>query len=170
MQELAQNKYEGRVLAKTWNAPTDEQEQIIALEARIERLQEQKQNLSKRKPQGPRGMQQKTSNSQQKKKPTGNKKKDGRDNEYMTATSKWARLKVPPKQNETKKMFEGKEFFWCKKHTRWGRHATNKCRLKTTKAENKTSDSSKDNQQDPKLRFTESLEAILEGPDEGNEE
>jgi hypothetical protein len=171
LMQLAQNKFEGRVLAKTWNAPTDEQEQIIALEARIERLQEQKRNLSKRKPQGTRSVQQKNSNSQQKKKPTGNKKKDGRDNEYMTATGKWAWLKVPPKQNKTKKMVERKEFFWCKKHARWGRHATSKCRLTTTKSESKNSGSSKNhNQQDPKLRFTESLEAILEGQDDEDEE
>jgi hypothetical protein len=78
LMQLAQNKFEGRVLAKTWNAPTGEQEQIIALEAHIERLQEKKRNLAKRKPQGPRSAQQKNSNSQQKKKPTGNKKKDGR--------------------------------------------------------------------------------------------
>jgi hypothetical protein len=33
LMQLAQNKYKGHVLAKTWNAPSDEQEQIIALEA-----------------------------------------------------------------------------------------------------------------------------------------
>jgi hypothetical protein len=164
--QLAQNKYEGRVLAKTWNAPTDEQEQIIALEARIERLQEQKKNLAKRKPQGTRNSQK--NSSQNKRKSVGNKKKGGRDDEYMSATGKWAWLKVPPKQDETKKMFEGKEFFWCKKHARWGRHTTTKCRLTTTKTENKNSKVK--NQKDPKLRFTESLEAILEQEDEDEEE
>jgi hypothetical protein len=43
LMQLAQNKYEGRVLAKTWNAPSDEQEQIIALEARIQSLQSRNQ-------------------------------------------------------------------------------------------------------------------------------
>jgi hypothetical protein len=166
LMQLAQNKYEGRVLAKTWNAPTDEQEQIIALEARIERLQEQKKNLAKRKPQGTRNSQK--NSSQNKRKSVGNKKKGGRDDEYMSATGKWAWLKVPPKQDETKKMFEGKEFFWCKKHARWGRHTTTKCRLTTTKTENKNSKVK--NQKDPKLRFTESLEAILEQEDEDEEE
>jgi YHS domain-containing protein len=171
LMQLAQNNFEGCVLAKTWNAPTNEQEQIIALEARIERLQEQKRNLSKRKPQGSRNAQQKTLNLQHKKKSNQNKKKDDCDNEYMNATGKWAWLKVPPKQNETKKMFKGKEFFWCKKNTCWGHHATSKCRLTTTKSENKNSGSSKNNsQQDPKLRFTESLKAILEGQDEDEEE
>jgi hypothetical protein len=160
--------------SKTWNAPTDEQEQIIALEARIERLQEQKnkhlrekkKNLAKRNPQGTRNLQK--NSSQNKKKSVRNKKKSGRDNEYMSATGKWAWLKVSPKQDETKKMFEGKEFFWCKKHARWGRHTTTKCRLTTTKTENKNSKVK--NQKDPKLSFTESLEAILEQEDEDEEE
>jgi hypothetical protein len=34
----AQNKYKNRVQSKTWNAPSDEQEQIITLQASLSLL------------------------------------------------------------------------------------------------------------------------------------
>jgi hypothetical protein len=109
LMQLAQNKFEGRVLAKTWNAPTDEQEQIIALEARIESLQSKNKALNKRgnTGTGPKGKQQpkgaRGRNSNNKKGKGGQN-----DNDYMNALGKWAWLKIPPKQGETKKMFKGK--------------------------------------------------------------
>jgi hypothetical protein len=42
---------------------------------------------------------------------------------------------VAPKTGETKKIYEGKTFFWCKNHQRWGRHTLNSCRKGKDKPE-----------------------------------
>jgi hypothetical protein len=172
LMQLAQNKFEGRVLAKTWNAPTDEQEQIIALEARIESLQSKNKALNKRGNTGkgtPKGKQQpkgaRGRNSNNNKKGKGGQN----DNDYMNALGKWAWLKIPPKQGETKKMFEGKEFLWCKNHLRWGRHSTAKCKkAPSTKKKDQTTPSpnTSSNSNNRTLTIAESLQAIAEEEEE----
>jgi hypothetical protein len=173
LMQLAQNKFEGRVLAKTWNAPTDEQEQIIALEARIESLQSKNKTSSKRggntgknTPKGkqqPKGARGRTNSNNNK------KGKGQNDNDYMNALGKWAWLKVAPKQGETKKMFEGKEFLWCKNHLRWGRHPTAKCKkgpASTRKDQTNPSPTTSSNTTNRTLTIAESLQAIAEEEEE----
>jgi hypothetical protein len=126
----AQNKYKNRVQSKTWNAPSDEQEQIIALQASLALLTkkgntgnnkggQQQGNASRQKPKsGNKG------NRNPKKSRTGIGNAQERDGDYLNATGKWSWLKVAPKSGEKlTKTHDGKQFFWCKNHSRWGRHA-----------------------------------------------
>jgi hypothetical protein len=170
LMQLAQNKYEGRVLAKTWNAPSDEQEQIIALEARIQSLQSRNQSMGKKnvnkQSKGKRG----TSTGPNANK--NNKNKNGKDqstrnNDYMNALGKWSWLKVAPKTGETKKIYEGKTFFWCKNHQRWGRHTPNSCRKGKDKPEG--GPKSKSSGADRTLQLAENLEAIIEEENEDDD-
>jgi hypothetical protein len=94
LMQLAKNKLEGCMLAKMWNALTDEEEQIIALlEARIESLQSKNKasskhgrNTGKSTPKGkqqPKGARGRNSNNNNK------KGKGQNNNDYMNALGKW---------------------------------------------------------------------------------
>jgi hypothetical protein len=113
----------------------------------------------KQQPKGARGR-----NSNNNKKGKGGQN----DNDYMNALGKWAWLKVPPKQGETKKMFEGKEFLWCKNHLRWGRHLTAKCKKAPPTKKNQTTSSpnTSSNANNRTLTIAESLQAIAEEEEE----
>jgi hypothetical protein len=171
MMQLAQNKYEGRVLAQTWNALSDEQEQIIALEAQIKSLQSRNQDRNKQKAN-------KQTNSKRgvSKSPTANrnnKNKSGKDqstrnNDYMNALGKWSWLKVAPKTGETKKIYEGKTFFWCKNHQRWGRHTPNSCRKGKDKPEG-AAKGKPTNEATRTLQLAENLEAIIEADNDDDD-
>lgn len=131
LMELAQNKYKNKVQTKTWNTPTEEQEQIIALEARVESLQAQNRSLSKRTPtRGARQTGQAQRGQQKGRSPNKKSANQSRgDGDYLNATGKWAWLKVAPKQGDkTTKSYDGKTYFWCNKHERWGRHTTAECK------------------------------------------
>jgi hypothetical protein len=176
LMEMAQNKFKNKRQAQTWNLPTEEQEQIIALEARIENLQTQNRNLARRgqatgnksnNPQGGRGQQQ---NRNRKQGGRGTQKKDrmqkGRDGDYLNATGKWAWLKTAPKTGEkTTKNFDGKPFFWCPKHARWGRHGPAQCRKGQ---ENPKGGKPKDSQDTdtPQMRFANAYQALVDDDEE----
>jgi hypothetical protein len=174
LMEFAQNKFKNKQQAQTWNLPTEEQEQIIALEARIENLQTQNRNLAKRgqavkgNTQGGRGQQQ---NRNRKPGGRGTKKNDraaqkGRDGDYLNATGKWAWLKTAPKAGEkTSKTFDGKPFFWCPKHARWGRHGPAQCRKgQEAKKGGKPNDSQDANT--PQIRFSNAYQALVDDDEE----
>jgi hypothetical protein len=91
LMQLAQNKFEGHMLAKTWNAPT-EQEQIIALEARIENLQSKNKALNKRgnTGKGTKGTKQQPKGARRNPNIKNKKGKGQNDNDYMNALGKWS--------------------------------------------------------------------------------
>jgi hypothetical protein len=172
LMQLAQNKYEGRVLAKTWNAPSDEQEQIIALEARIESLQQSRRNQDLTKRNVNRQSKTKQGVSQGAHAKKNSKSKGGKDqsiknNDYMNALGKWSWLKVAPKTGETKKTYEGKTFFWCKSHQRWGRHTPTSCRKGKDKPDGTSTP--KTNEATRTMKLAENLEAIIEQENDDDE-
>jgi hypothetical protein len=173
--EMAQNKYKNKRQAQTWNLPTEEQEQIIALEARIETLQTQNRNLARRgqttgnksNTQGGRGQQQ---NRNRKQGGRGTQKKDrtqkGRDGDYLNATGKWAWLKAAPKTGEkTTKNFDGKPFFWCPKHARWGRHGPAQCRKGQENSKGVKPNDPQDTNT-PQMRFANAYQALVDEDEE----
>jgi hypothetical protein len=91
LMQLAQNKFEGHMLAKTWNAPT-EQEQIIALEARIENFQSKNKALNKRgnTGKGTKGTKQQPKGARRNPNIKNKKGKGQNDNDYMNALGKWS--------------------------------------------------------------------------------
>ena len=108
---LAQNKFQTKVENGTWNAPTEADEKIIALEAEIKKLQKNKKK------------------GKEDKGKDGGKKKDGDKKSGQKDKPAWT--KVAPKEGEAKaKTVDGKEFFWCQNHQAWVRHKPEDCRGK----------------------------------------
>jgi len=109
MWQAASSKYKSMVQAGTWNAPSPEDEKILALEAKIQQLQKEK------KPKKPKN----DPKDMDAKKPGKGKKKC------------YAKLmKVPPADadKDKPKMVNGNKFFWCSKHGRWGGHTASECK------------------------------------------
>jgi hypothetical protein len=173
LMRLMRIKFQNKRRQKTWNVPTAEEEQIIALAAEVKSLRSQNQNLrrgSNRNAQTPgagAGRQQnnpKNGNRSPKKGRAG-KANQGRDGDYLNATGKWSWLKAAPKPGEkTSKSYDGKLFFWCKNHARWGRHAPANCRKGQGSPKDKNKNNNKNQsskQAEPQLRFAESLAAVV---------
>jgi hypothetical protein len=102
---LAQNKFKTKKQDNEWNAPSEEQEQIIALRAQVEKLQKYK---SKSKDETP-----KVTNAKN------NKKKSYRKAKWM--------LLAPKEGGSHDKTVNGKEYHWCPKHEAWVRHLPSNC-------------------------------------------
>jgi hypothetical protein len=85
----------------------------------------------------------------------------------MNALGKWLWLKVAPNTGKTKKVYDGKTFFWCKNHQRWGRHTPNSCRKGKDKPEG--GPKSKSNGADRTLQLAENLEAIIDAENEDDD-
>ena len=109
---LAQNKYQTKTENGTWNAPTEAEEKIIALEAEVKKLQEKKEKPNKDKGKG-----------------KGDKKKGKQDKKEKFNKPAWT--KVAPKEGEAKsKTVDGKIFNWCPVHQAWVRHKPEDCKGK----------------------------------------
>ena len=110
LMQLALNKYQTLVEGGKWNAPTEADEKIIALEAQLKKLGSKgtAKNPAKRK-------------TQEHVKP--NKKQARRRNDNRPA---W--MFESPKQGEPeKKTVDHKIYNWCPKHEAWGIHAPSDC-------------------------------------------
>jgi len=105
----ASNKYNSMHQAGTWNAPSLEDEKILALEAKIQQLQKEK------KPKKPK---------KDPKDKDGKKQGKGKKKCY----TKW--MKVPPADTDKDKpkIVNGKKLFWCTRHGRWGGHTMPECK------------------------------------------
>jgi hypothetical protein len=168
LMKLMRIKFQNKRRQKTWNVPTAEEEQIIALAAEVKSLRTQNQNLrrgpSKNTPAAAGGRQNKKGGNRSPKKGRAGKANQARDGDYLNATGKWSWLKTAPKPGEkTSKSFEGKLFFWCKNHARWGRHAVAECRKgqESPKADKHNNKNQPDKSAEPRLRFAESLAAVV---------
>lgn len=99
LMKLAANKYKVLVDKNVWNAPTAQEEKIVALEATIKKLTKEKK--PKRK---------KTIDFKRKKKP-----------EWM--------LKPPKEtEKDTPKTVNDNEYWWCPTHKAWTRHSPSDCK------------------------------------------
>ena len=105
---LAKNRYEVLVEKGMWNAPSAEEEKIMALESTIKKLQSSKR---------------KTPNNDQKK---GEKKGANIKNRVQPA---WVNEKPKPGEAKTKEV-EGKVWHYCEHHGRWTHHKTDECKKK----------------------------------------
>jgi len=106
----AKLKYQARQLDEDWDAPSEEQEEIVALCAKVQSLEEAKRP-SKQKP--------------TKKKKTRTETKSIR----KTHRGKWAWRNNDPGPGEPlTKTFEGDEWKFCKHHG-WSKHFTKECEI-----------------------------------------
>jgi hypothetical protein len=113
LMQLALNKYKTLVEAERWNAPSDEEIKIIALEAKVEKMSKENKATKQTTSTGTNKSTKKASGDGTKV----NKKKD-----------KPAWVYKKPKDGEPKtKTVEGKEWHWCPKHEAWGAHLASAC-------------------------------------------
>ena len=113
LMKLAQNKYKTRIETGEWNSPTEEEEKIIALEARVQKLSVGKSKTDKTK-------------STLKK----SGKKDATTKRYgrkPRLKPDWM-LKEPSKGESWTKSVNGKTYHWCKRHKSWVRHTPTECK------------------------------------------
>jgi hypothetical protein len=144
----AGDKYKQRVEDKSWTAPSKEQQQIVTMQAKLEKLEKKKGTT------------------------TTNNKMTNETTNNGPQRAEWQMVKPTSKEiaaNYTKKV-NGKLFRWCDKHGFWSKHSTEQCRLpekkedqETTAATNKTKKSTTTSKNDAKkAKLTQALAAIHE--------
>ena len=122
--EKAKNKYSSLVQQGKWNEESEEQQRIIALQAKIQKLEKWQ--------------------SSGKDKPSNNKKKDGKTGKKDKKEVKkpdWVNKPTAAGEPETKVAADNKTYFWCANHKAWSinpKHTTATCKgLGLNKPENK---------------------------------
>jgi hypothetical protein len=151
----ATQKYRTLVQGGKWNAPDEQAQKIIALEATVKKLQKSSIKKTEQKDKKP-GVKEDKKSSDGKTKTKSNKKPD------------W--MLVKPKQGEPqKKTVNDKVYHWCPKHEAWTRHSPSECNGKGTIAPH-TKDSDKrmvSFSAKPKMSISKALQAIA--GDDGEE-
>ena len=143
LMRLASNKYRTLVEDKAWNAPTDEDNKIMALEARIERMS------TARKPKG---------------------KSQEKDIRASKATKPGWMYVAPQSGKEKEPMnMDQKEYWWCEVLNCWCRHRPEDCRGAQSKNGKKkqTDDPKKEGRKERMLR---AAQALIEGADTDSED
>ena len=124
LNSLALDKYNTLFGQKVWRKKTAAEQQLVAMNAEIDRLREEsgrlKGQLKLKKRTPPKGKQQRTPKTKNKK-PSTNKSRQKQDE---------AHKKVPPKDGEPHvKTINGRTAKWCIHHMAWGGHSSDECRL-----------------------------------------
>ena len=130
----AKTKFDLLVSQKKWGAKSKEMEDIIALKAHVEQLEESKLKLSRQLAQKQKGISSKDSDGKAAAKlgkpgtPKTKNKKNLSDKKKQKADEAW--MKVPPKDGEpTMKMYRNKKWHWCIHHMAWTMHTSEECKL-----------------------------------------
>jgi len=114
---LADNKFKTFKQAETWNAPSLEEEKILALEMQIQTLRKERKKPKQQE-------NKKGKDKDGTKKGKRNKKKD---------SPKWMQV-LPADANKDKpKTVKGKQYYCCAKHSKWAGHITSACQGKGLK-------------------------------------
>jgi hypothetical protein len=149
----AGDKYKQRVEDKSWTAPSKEQQQIVTMQAKLEKL-EKKKNTT-----------------------TSTKVTANHTNNNGPQRAEWQMIKPTSKEiaaNYTKKV-NGKVFKWCDKHGFWSKHSTEQCRLTEKKEDADVKPAAKQNgmtnkQEAKKAKLTQALAAMHEEHEVSDEE
>jgi len=112
----AENKYKALVERDQWNLKSKEEEQIVALNAEIKKLQLVKKPQMNKNKKGSKNNKKKYEAKDKKKAP--NNKKDD-----------WKHVSPKGSDNKTK-VIDGVTWHWCPNHKRWVQHNPSECRLK----------------------------------------
>jgi hypothetical protein len=120
---LALNKYKMNSKMDQWNAKTQEQEQSVALTAKLGKIKDDNLRLA-------RSIKSKsTGKSEQDKKGgtgKGSNKGKSKNNIKRTHSGKWEWKNHIPSRNDPKhRKFEGKDYYWCPTHRAWMNHHPN---------------------------------------------
>jgi len=112
----AEKKYQARLLSSEWNAPTREQEEIIALKSQIADLRVKR----KANPTAPKkeGKDERLKGKKPKKEQGGKR----------TFRGRWQWREVPPRAGEpATKSVDGEDWHYCAHHGYWVKHTTEEC-------------------------------------------
>jgi hypothetical protein len=157
LMNLAKNKWRVLKQKHLWNAPSPQEEKILALEAKIKKLESTRAPKSRQ----PKGTKPKVDNSTASQQQAPGPRTTPRYDPWMF---------VPPTDGETQPKYVGsKPFWWCTKHKKWCRHKTAKCEGKGIgKGQNKSSDSSqtKSSKKKKKQEIVRALGAAAQDDDE----
>jgi hypothetical protein len=157
---LALNKYEDLVKDGQWNAKSAEQEQIVALTAKLDKLQDANLKLAKTLRSGNQSRGSNRSNNSNKT----DKSSDTRE-KHTNKKKPWEWKKTPPKAGEPHSKFvkvKGKEleYHWCDEHPAWVRHKPADCELKKQRAKEQDERGSEDNKSQRKS-YQNALQSII---------
>lgn len=158
LMQLALNKYRTLVEGGKWNAPTEADEKIIALEAQLKKMSTKNASTGKvtpgRKAQG-----------------TGKPNKKQAKSRY----DRPAWMFEPPKQGEpSTKTANEKQYHWCPKHEAWGIHKPSECegkgfnRVKKTQFNNNKKPGNKPDYK--ALKLSKALASVIKQDDEEDDE
>jgi hypothetical protein len=120
LMDQALNKFNQLTQAKTWNKKSPEQEQLIALTARLEEANSKIAELSKKKPKGGPNKDEPSADSSDPDKDK-DTKNGTRQHRQDFGDWKWKR-----NDNETEMERNGTKYYWCDHHG-WGKHRTTSC-------------------------------------------
>jgi hypothetical protein len=141
-----------------WNAKTAEQEQIVALSAKLGKIKDVNLKLARTLQSNGKGTNKSPSEQKGKGKNKGKGKGKGKGKEC-----KWAWKKVAPKENESKtKKLNDYMYHWCETHKAWGMHLPEACELKKQLEAEQQKSQSNDNSNQPNLTsYANALQAII---------
>jgi hypothetical protein len=113
---LAKTKWSIHKQKHLWNAPSEQEEKIITLEAKVKKLESQRSNKNKKSNKGSTST---STLSDQNQLPG--------DGASSSQYDPW--MFVPPKDGEAQpKVIGKKQFWWCTNHNKWCCHTTDKCK------------------------------------------
>lgn len=125
LMEIVQNKYNSMVLAKTWNVPTSDKEEIMALKSTVKMVKKQLASARRGKPKG---------------RPTRGPRGHPKNRDKMNSEAKFNALKrtKPEDPKNDVLMHNGKKFQWCGEATggkceMFVRHKPSECKGMTPK-------------------------------------
>jgi len=113
LMKTALQKYETCILTKSWNRPTREAEEIIALKAQITSIKKTSNNPT-------------SDDKTQANRQSGDKQRTPIADKVWTGDSKWRGV-APKDGAPTTKVHKGKTFHWCKFHKCWIGHKLADC-------------------------------------------
>jgi len=131
LMKFAENKYEGMVREGSWNQMSIEQQEIVALSAKLTKINDDNLKLTKKLTQIAEGK--KNSNNSNKKSSNQSKGKKGKQKSNKAKQeeqAKWKREKPTSQDKKTTvnghsyytRNHEGKTYYWCEYHDAWVLH------------------------------------------------
>lgn len=127
LMKLALNKFDTRVLEKSWNKPTSEEREIVALKAQITKLSSSTTNKQSSNDKSDNVTTASTTNNKSRRSGKDKKRFTGVKNKTWTGESKW-RGEAPSPGAPTTKVVKGKTYHYCTWHKCWLGHTTAQCK------------------------------------------
>lgn len=158
LMSLAKTKWSILKQKHQWNTPSEQEEKILALEAKVKKLESQRSKKSTQNQQSGKG---------------GASTDQAPSNRASSRYEPW--MFEPPKDGEPDTKLVGtKPFWWCTKHKKWCRHTTEGCQgvnigkgaPKSSNESSQASTSSSSNSKKKKKRIVRALGAAAQDDDE----